>query len=299
MRKMHKDEIETNQDQVRRLLAAQFPQWAGLPVEPVPSSGTDNAIYRLGQELAVRLPRIHWATGQIEKEFHWLPRLAPHLPYKLPTQLAQGQPAEGYPYTWAIYRWLDGESARLEALANPRQAARDLAGFLAALRQVNTSGGPLVAPGSSMRGGALRMRDAETRAAIYAMRGMLDTQAALAVWEAALAAPAWAQAPVWFHGDLLPGNLLVKDGHICAVIDFSCLGVGDPAIDLLPAWSLFEGESRAAFRAALAVDDATWLRGKGLALSIAVIYIPYYLESNPAGVAMARRMLDAVLSSGD
>ncbi len=293
--KMHDGEIATSVDLVARLVAGQFPQWAGRPLRPVPSSGTDNALYRLGDDLLVRLPRIDWAVGQAEKERRWLPRLAPHLPLQIPVQLALGEPAEGFPWPWSIYRWLEGENATLDRLADPLQAAADMARFIAALQRIDPAGGP-PAFEHRLRGVPLELRDRQTRRAIAAMAGMIDEAAALAVWEAALAAPVWERPPVWFHGDLLPGNVLVHEGRLRAVIDFSGLGVGDPACDLMIAWGLFAGESRAHFREALAVDEATWQRGRGQALSQAVIFVPYYRETNPLGVAYARRMIDEVLA---
>lgn len=293
--RMHADEIPTDVGLVRRLLVAQFPQWADLPLAPAPSAGTDNAIYRLGDDKAVRLPRIHWATGQVAKERAWLPRLAPRLPLQLPVQLAVGEAAAGYPYQWAVYGWLPGESATSAPLADTRQAARDLAQWIIALQQIDPAGGPL-ATEHNLRGAPLIVRDSATRAAIAAMGGLLDADLATQVWEAALRAPPWARGPVWFHGDLLPGNLLVVDGRLSAVIDWGGLGVGDPACDLMCAWALFSGESRAVFRAALAVDAATWARARGQALSQAVIFVPYYLHTNPVGVASARRMIAEVLA---
>lgn len=292
---MHVDEIATDATLVRRLLAAQFPQWAALPITPVSSAGTDNAIYRLGADKAVRLPRIHWATGQIEKERQWLPKLAPRLPLQLPVQLAIGEPDAGYPYQWAVYRWLDGESAISAHIPDLCQAARDLAQFIVALQRLDPAGGPPAAE-HNLRGVPLALRDASTRAAIAAMGSMIDADAATRVWETALRAPPWDRPPVWFHGDLLPGNLLVANGRLRAVIDWSGAGVGDPACDLMCAWGLFSGESREEFRAALGVDDATWARGRGQALSQAAIFVPYYLHTNPVGVASARRMIDAVLA---
>lgn len=293
--RMHADEVPTDSGLVRRLLAAQFPQWAALPISPVASAGTDNAIYRLGDELAVRLPRIHWATGQIAKERAWLPRLAPHLPLKLPIQLASGAPAAGYPYEWGIYRWIAGASAAEAALGDLEEAAATLARFIIALQQLDPAGGPHAAE-HGLRGVPLALRDAATRAAIAAMGSTIDADAALRVWEQALRAPEWGRPPVWFHGDLLPGNLLVQDGRLRAVIDWSGLGVGDPACDLICAWALFSGPSRRAFRDALAADDATWARARGQALSQAVIFIPYYLHTNLVGVTRARRTLDALLA---
>jgi aminoglycoside phosphotransferase (APT) family kinase protein len=293
--RMHADEVPTDVGLVRRLLAAQFPQWAGLPLTPVPSAGTDNAVYRLGEDKAVRLPRIHWATGQIARERTWLPRLAPHLSLELPVQLAVGTPDAGYPYEWGVYRWLAGESAADAPSISLEEIAVALARFIAALQQLDPTGGP-AAVEHQLRGAPLRLRDAVTRAAIDAMGAMIDTDAALRVWEEALRAPEWDRPPVWFHGDLLPGNLLVAEGRLSAVIDWSGLGVGDPACDLMCAWGLFSGPSRQTFRDALAVDDATWVRARGQALSQAVIFIPYYLHTNPVGVARAPRMLREVLA---
>ncbi len=293
--RMHADEVMTDVGLVRRLLAAQFPQWADLPITPVPSAGTDNAIYRLGEDKAVRLPRIHWATGQIAKERTWLPRLAPHLPLELPVQLAVGTPGAGYPYEWAVYRWLAGESVADAPIANLDEIAIALAHFIIALQRIDPDGGP-AAVEHGLRGAPLHLRDAGTRAAITAMGAMIDADAALRVWEEALRAPEWDRPPVWFHGDLLPGNLLATDGRLSAVIDWSGMGVGDPACDLMCAWALFSGSSRRIFRDTLALDDATWVRARGQALSQAVIFIPYYLHTNPVGVARAQRMLREVLA---
>ncbi len=292
--KMHVDEVDTDASLVCRLLAAQFPQWADLSIEPVRSAGTDNAIYRLGDDMAVRLPRIHWAAGQVDKEHRWLPRLAPHLPLAIPVPLAMGKPSEGYPWHWSICRWLEGENATIERISDPRQAATDLAQFISALQRIDTTGGPL--PGPQERGVPLAMRDACTRDAIARLHSMLDTGAATAAWDAALQAPRWHGAPVWTHGDLQSGNLLSVKGRLSAVIDFGCLGVGDPACDLIVAWNLFSAESRDVFRAALPVDDATWARGRGWALSVGLIALPYYKDTNPVLAGINRYAIDAVLA---
>jgi aminoglycoside phosphotransferase (APT) family kinase protein len=290
--KMHVEEIDTDTLLVRRLLMAQLPQWTDLPIRPVQSAGTDNALYRLGDEMVVRLPRIHWAVEQIEKERQWLPRLAPHLPLALPVQLALGESGEGYPWQWSVYRWLAGENLTIENIAEPNQAAIDLAQFIIALQQIGTTGGP--PPGS--RGKPLATRDSYTREAIASLQDVFDAEAMTAVWDAALRAPEWGRTPVWFHGDMLPGNLLFERGRLSAVIDFGALGVGDPACDLMIAWNLFSGESRNVFRTTLAVDDATWTRGRGWALSQALIFIPYYWNTNSVGVGYARRAIEEVLA---
>ncbi len=301
-RKMHVDEVSTDVSLVGRLLAAQFPQWAALPIRPVASAGTDNALYRLGDQMAVRLPRVGWAVDQIDKERRWLPLLGPHLPLATPIQLALGVPGEGYPWPWSIQRWLPGENTTIDRILNANQAARDLAEFLTALHQIDTAGGPPAGTHNASRGVPLARRDVPTRQAITALNGMFDAAAVTAAWEDALMAPALTRPPAWLHGDMLPGNLLFEHGRLSAVIDFGALGVGDPACDLMIAWGLFPGESRRQFRAALAVNDGTWARGRGWALSQALIFIPYYLHTNPAGVSVARRTIEEVLadvSGGD
>ena len=283
---MHVDEIDTDVSLVGRLLAGQFPEWADLPIERVTSAGTDNALYRLGVDMVVRLPRIHWAVGSVDKDLRRLPTLAPLLPVVIPVPLAKGTPAEGYPWDWGIYPWLAGENPTVAG-----SLARDVARFVEALHGVDLPGAP---PAS--RGAPLAMRDEPTRAAIAALEGVIDTGAATAAWDAALQAPPWSGPPVSVHGDLLPGNLLQQRDELAAVIDWGGLGVGDPACDLMIAWALFSGESRETFRGALAVDDATWKRGRGHALSQALIFVPYYLRTNPVGVHNARRAIAEVLA---
>ena len=296
VKKMHADEVHTDADLVRRLLAAQCPQWANLSIEPVPSSGTDNALYRLGADMVVRLPRIHWARGQVEKEHRWLPMLATHLPLAIPVPLAKGMPAEGYPWSWSVTPWFDGNDAMVEPTLDLHRAAIELAEFIAALRRIDCCGGPAPGRHNAFRGVPLEARDSFTRSAIAQLVGIVDTDAAIAAWEAALRAPVWDAAPLWIHGDVDPRNLVVEKGRLSAVIDWGCLGVGDPAYDLTVGWTLLSGESRDAFRSVLGADDATWARARGLVLSQAVIALPYYFETNPVIVSMARRGIDEVLA---
>lgn len=293
--KMHDDEVDTDISLVTRLVASQFPHWADLPLSTVESAGTDNAIYRLGEDMAVRLPRIHWATGQADKERKWMPKLAPHLPLAIPVPLARGLPAEGYPWDWSIYQWLDGENLILEQIPDPSQTALDLANFITALQKIDTTDAPL-AVDYGLRGESLSTRDDDTREAISALDGMIDTDTVTRIWDSSLHALEWDREPVWFHGDLLPGNLLFTQGRLTAVIDFGGLGVGDPACDLMIAWSLFSGESRDVFRKALQVADATWARGLGHALAQALIFILYYLETNPVGVRNAWHVINEILA---
>ena len=296
MGKMHADEVDIDRALVAQLLAAQCPQWADLPLAPIRSAGTDNALYRLGDDLVVRLPRVAGASKDVDQEHCWLPRLAPYLPLAIPVPLARGRPGAGFPWAWSVCRWLDGEDAQSKRLAEDGQAARDLAAFIVALQRLAVEGWPSPAPPTSPRGGPLATRDAPTRAAIAALSGQIDTGAVTRAWEAALQAPVWPGPPVWTHGDLLPGNLLVREGRISAVIDFGCLGVGDPACDLIVAWALLSAQARAIFNAALATDAATWARGRGWALSIGLIALPYYQHTNPVFAATARQMIAEVLA---
>jgi aminoglycoside phosphotransferase (APT) family kinase protein len=291
--RMHPDEIETDVTLVRRLLRGQFQGWADLPIELVASYGTDHDIYRLGDDLCVRLPRIPWATAQAAKEGEWLPKLAPHVPLALPVPVAQGCAAEGYPFAWSVYEWLPGENAN-GTIEDLDRAADDLAAFVRALRRVDTVGAPPRPRGG--RGGPLAEGDEQVRRSIEQLGHRIDGDAALRSWEESLDAPAWSGDQVWVHGDLLPGNLLVVDGRLSAVIDFGGLNVGDPACDLQPAWNVFAGTSRRRFRAELEADDASWLRGRGWALYQAVSALPYYWDTNPGMIRQASHALAQVLA---
>lgn len=290
---MHADEIETNETLVRRLLADQFPHWADLSIALVPSYGTDHDIYRLGDDLVVRLPRVGWATRQAAKEAVWLPKLAPHLPLALPLQVATGYPAAGYPYDWSIYEWLPGDNAN-GTITDLDQAAVDLAAFIRALRQIDTTDAPPRPPGA--RGAPLIESDTVVRRSVAALGDRIDGPAVLGAWEESRDAPPWDGPEVWLHGDLLPGNLLVVDGRLSAVIDFGGLNVGDPACDLQPAWNVFAGASRERFRSELEIDDASWLRGRGWALAQAVTALPYYWDTNPGMIRQASNALTQVLA---
>ncbi len=297
--KMHADEVDTDIDLVQRLLAAQFPQWADLPLEALQSCGTDSALYRLGDDKVVRLPRIHAAAEQVDKENQWLPRLAPLLTLPIPAPLAKGTPGEGFPWPWSVYRWIEGETATIERIDDLKQAATEMAQFIAALHGIDPAGGPAPGDHNSFRGVPLATRDAATRTAISSLHGMLDEAALTAAWDAALNASVWNRPPVWIHGDLQPGNLLIQYGRLNAVIDFGCLGVGDPACDLIVAWNLFNAQSRKVLRAALKVDEATWQRGRGWALSVGLIALPYYEHSNPTLAAVSRYAVCEVLADSE
>jgi aminoglycoside phosphotransferase (APT) family kinase protein len=266
---VHRDDIDATL--AAELVAAQFPRWAELPVRPVELSGWDNRTFRLGDELLVRLPSAAAYAASVEKEHTWLPRLAPHLPVQIPESVAVGAPGAGYPWPWSVRRWIAGRPAEQSRIADPTAFAQDLAAFLVALMSVDPTGGPVPGPHNFHRGGPAAFYDGQTREALVALDGRIDTTAAAAVWDAALSAT-WTGDPVWFHGDVAFGNLLVDDaGRLAAVIDFGTSGVGDPACDLVVAWTLLDGPARAAFRAALPADEAMWARARGWALWKALI----------------------------
>ena len=287
---MHADELDLDVPLVRGLLEAQFPHWAQLPLERVPSAGTVNALFRLGGDMAVRLPLRRGSAGGVEHEHEWLPRLAPLLPVPIPVLLGKGTPTEEYPWPWSILGWLEGENPSPGELQAPDPLAGDLAEFVAALRRVEPTGAP-----RGYRGGPLASVDAELRASVAQLHDEVDVDAALAAWAAALEAPRWSGPPVWVHCDLLAGNLLVSEGRLSGVIDFAGSGVGDPACDLMVAWNLLPSGARETFREALGVDDATWARGRGWALSWALIALPYYRETNLVMASNARHVLREVL----
>jgi len=288
--KMHAGEIDIDDELVARLVAAQSPQLADLPIRAAQSTGTVNAIYRLGDHFYARLPRVPSRAQDLKKELHWLPKLAPLLSLRVPEPVAKGQPTSDYPFPWAIYRWIDGHPYRDDLVHDECQAAADLAQFVVELRRIDPRGAP--------QGGRkpLRELDAPTHVAIEASRSVIDGDAAAAAWARALEERAWDGTPVWIHTDLLRPNLLVDRGQLCAVIDFGGVGVGDPAADVIAAWSVFGRRGRATFRRALDVDDATWNRARGYALHQALLIIPYYAETNPVFVALAKRTVEQVLA---
>lgn len=302
VRDLRPGEVPIDVALVRRLIETQFPRWADLPLAPVAESGMDNATYRLGADMSVRLPRLPRWEGQVAREQRWLPSLAPHLPLAVPAPLAKGAPGEGYPFPWSVYGWLDGENATFDRITEPSRAARELARFFTALQRIDPVGGPPPEWSNGFRGVPMNdERDSPVvadrlRSRIAALDGLVDTAAVTAVWETALAAPAWDGPPTWIHGDPAPGNLLVADGRLSAVIDFGTLAVGDPACDLIAAWTFLDAETREVFRAGLPVDDATWARGRGWGLT-GVLPSPDELSGvDPERAARARRRLDELVA---
>ncbi|APS23762.1 phosphotransferase [Streptomyces sp. Tue 6075] len=276
---------------VHGLIAAQFPHWADLPVEAVGASGTANAIYRLGADKAVRLPRTEDSAADVATEHRWLPRLARQLPFPVPLPLAQGAPDKTFPRPWSVCTWLEGANPRPgDAASSSDLLAADLAEFVLALRRIAPEGAP-----PAYRSEPLASRDAATREALAALGGVVDAEAVAEAWKDSLSAPPFTAAPVWVHGDLQPGNVLVADGRLAAVIDFGCTGLADPAVDLIAAWYLLTAGARQTFRTAVAADEAAWARGRGWALSIALLELAHYRESNPVMARIAAHVIGEIV----
>jgi aminoglycoside phosphotransferase (APT) family kinase protein len=274
---MHADEVAVDETLVRRLLAAQMPALAGLALVVVEPWGTDNAIWRLGNDLVVRLPRIHWAAGQAEFEATWLPQLARHLAVTIPDPVAIGEPSNDYPYQWAVHRWIPGDGAALDRIEDPVAFALALADVVRSLQTVSTIG----APAATNRARPIAEYDDATRWCIDGASHLIDAAAATEVWKEALAAAPHQGPPVWVQGDL-EGNCLVQDGRLCGIVDWGSACAGDPAVDVQVVWSpLFTADSRRAFLDALEVDDATLARSRGAAINQACAALPYYLHTYP------------------
>ncbi|WDR02547.1 aminoglycoside phosphotransferase family protein [Devosia algicola] len=280
---------------VRRLVGAQFPQWAALPVTPVATGGWDNRTFHLGDTMNVRLPSADRYVAQIAKEQKWLPRLGPHLPLPIPHPVALGQSSTEFPAPWSIYSWIAGETATLERIHDPQKFARDLADFLHALHQADATGGPPAGAHNFHRGGWLGIYDSAVRDALAVLGSTIDAHAATNIWDAALNAP-WSGTPVWVHGDISAGNLLVANGQLCAVIDFGGVGVGDYACDLVIAWTLFAADCRKNFKSAINADFACWARARGWALWKALITLADQNGTDAGKADEARRVLAAVIA---
>lgn len=284
-------EVDIDDALVRRLLVSQCPQWASLPLRPL-ANGWDNVIYRLGDELSVRLPRRELAVFTAKHEQRALPELAARLPLPVPVPLHAGHPDPGYPWPWSVCRWVPGEAALFSAVDDLADTARTLGAFIAALHQP----APEDAPHNPYRGGPLAERAPFASERIELLASEIDGSRARALLEDALDAPVHTGPPIWVHGDLHPGNLLVVNGRLSGVIDFGDVSGGDPATDFFVAWMLFPPELRPAFTmAAGGIDDAGWRRARGWALVMALALLAGSAD-NPPYAALGRRTLEAVLN---
>jgi aminoglycoside phosphotransferase (APT) family kinase protein len=293
---MHEGQWHLRAETVERLVARQFPRWIGLPVSSVVSHGTVNALFRLGDDIVLRFDLFPsddpvWRTKLLAAQER-VTRLARRVSIQLPVPLAIGEPGDGYPGFWAAYEWIPGAAARVSDVADLDAFAVDLASFVQALHGTPTDGRGW--DGQS-RGGPLADRDAQVRECVSSSGALVDARRLLAVWNECLSADRGPGDDVWIHADLMPGNLLLREGRLAAVIDCEGLCVGDPAVDLMPAWNLLPSGPRDTFRRSLAVDDATWERGRGWALCQAIVALPYYVDTNKVMAETALRTINQVV----
>lgn len=297
MAKMHENELEIDASFASKLIETQCPQWSGLPIVPIKSSGTDNALFRLGNEYIIRLPRIEWEVGSVNKsimkEYEWLPKIAKFLKIPISEPIFKGYPDPSYPWAWLVSKWNEGQNPDFEKDNEYEFLAKDLAYFLNEFHKINLPNGPLSRRGIPLN---TKILDEETKKAISELENEMDTSKISLLWKQLSNIPNWNKDPVWMHGDFLPGNILIQNNRLSAVLDFTDVGIGDPACDLVIAWSLLNPNSRFIFRQTLEhIDDNTWERGKGWALSIALIMLPYYMHSNPVLARLAKRMIEHIL----
>jgi aminoglycoside phosphotransferase (APT) family kinase protein len=289
--RLHDDEIEIDEALVRRLLGTLSPSYDALPLRRFAASGSTNALFRLGDDLLVRVPRQPGGTSTIEKEQRWLPHVAPHVPFAVPEIVAVGQPAFGYPEKWSLVRFIDGDQpvVPLDGEAPRHGLARDLASVVRGLGELDVPSAARSDPSLEWyRGRPLAEMDDHVRGFVRDSRNLvghadfdLDLTAFERAWAETMRLPAASRAgePRWYHGDLNAENLLVRDGRLVAVLDFGGLSVGDPANDLVVAWQLLDPAARETFRAQVGVDDETWRLGRGWVLALGLMGAPYYWDT--------------------
>ena len=289
-------ELEITTKIATALIAEQFPQFAHLHIRPVEHGGNDNRTFRLGNEMSIRLPSGEEYVRQVEKEQKWLPKIAPHLPLPIPQPIAMGKPSVCYPWKWSIYKWLEGESANTLALndVHLEAIAVQLAHFLRAFHQFDADGAPAPGLHNWWRAAHTSIYDVETRSLIETLQDFIDADQARSLWQRAINSK-WEKDPVWVHGDVSSGNILVKDNKLAAVIDFGCMGIGDPACDLTIAWTFFRGKSREVFKANLHLDEETWARARGWAMWKALYEISVLEDKSGPALAKQLQIIDAVI----
>jgi aminoglycoside phosphotransferase (APT) family kinase protein len=283
---------------VQNLVEEQFPQWVDLSVTEVIPNGWDNRTFRLGDEMSVRLPSAERYVHQVQKEHTWLPKLAPLLQLPIPTPIAIGEPGYSYPWQWSVNGWIEGETAAAGSITDLPKFAQSLANFLISLQKIDPTDAPV--PGLGNRGGDLAFYNDESLQAIEILEhgelgGNLDVKMIKDVWDAALDSQ-WTNPPIWIHGDISLGNVLVENGELSAVIDFGGICIGDPSCDLAIAWTTFKGASREAFRRTLNLDDATWSRARGWTLWKSLITYTGISETNTVEARTSRRTITRILS---
>ncbi|GGG59356.1 aminoglycoside phosphotransferase family protein [Paenibacillus radicis (ex Gao et al. 2016)] len=285
--------MEITTELVYRLIASQFPQWRHLTIRPVEKSGHDNRTYRLGNEMTVRLPSHERYASAIEKELTWLPIFKPLLSLPIPAPIAKGEPTDEFPLPWSVNQWIDGDTVTPSNIRDLNEFAEDLAGFLKELEAIDARRGIPAGVQNFHRGGNLVVYDPDTRSIIETLSGLYDQQLLTKIWDLALAT-SYQSAPVWLHGDIAVGNLLVQNGRLSGVIDFGTMGVGDPSSDLVMAWNFFDDTSRDIFLSIMNVDQDTIDRARGWALWRALITYAWNEKDSEAST-WGKRVLDTII----
>ncbi|WP_353813534.1 aminoglycoside phosphotransferase family protein [Agromyces sp. SYSU T00266] len=297
---LHHDEIPIDADLAASVIRRERPEWADLPLVRA-GGGTDNVMFRLGDEMLVRMPRTPGGVASLRKEREWMPRLAPRLPVRIPEPVHAGVPSDRYPLDWSVYRWIEGAPPASDTVDDWARFGADLAEFVRDLHRIDLMGAERERELSWYRGGSLREPVSWVEPAFAASRPLvgdsLDVDRLERWWRDALALPDSPAPHVWLHGDLRPGNLLARDGRLCAVIDFGALSVGAPDAEHAAVWDL-PPAARRAYRDALDLDEPTWLRARGWAIAVAVSGIPYYWGTFPEFVAECVARLEAILADG-
>jgi aminoglycoside phosphotransferase (APT) family kinase protein len=278
------------------LVQQQFPRWSKLPIRPVELSGHDNRSFRLGDTMLIRLPSAKGYVEQVQKEQLWLPKLAPYLSFQIPKPIAMGKPNQNYPWNWSIYQWIDGYSANTKDIddSHLEHIAIALAQFLKELHQIDSKDGPPAGPHNYYRGAHPSVYDAAAKADIATLKTIIDADNALAVWNKAIASK-WHLPPLWIHGDFASGNILLNNNTITAIIDFGCMGVGDPACDLVIAWTFLNKKSRKIFKEHLDLDANTWARARGWALWKAGFELAGYADKTSVEALQKQQIISEVL----
>ncbi|MEO3746082.1 aminoglycoside phosphotransferase family protein [Plantactinospora sp. B5E13] len=293
---LHRNELPVDESLVRTLLKAQRPEWAELPLS-VAGSGTDNTMFRLGDDLLVRLPRTPDKEPSIRKEQKWLPRLAPRLTLAVPEPVFAGAPSPDFPLAWSVYRWIDGAEPGPDTVEDWPAFGTDLAAFVRQLHGLDLTGATRADDLGGYRGGSLRSFDEWVGGYFADCRAIgpsLDLETVERLWRDALDLPEPSGSHVWLHSDLRPTNLLVRDGRLCAVIDFGALAVGFPDAEHAPVWDL-PTPARQAYWDSLDLDDLTWTRARAWAIGVGVAGLAYYWSTYPAFVAECQARLRAIL----
>ncbi|RAP77415.1 aminoglycoside phosphotransferase family protein [Paenibacillus montanisoli] len=284
--------INITTELVRGLIDSQFPHWKHLEVKPVEKSGHDNRTYRLGSDMTVRLPSNEGYASAVEKETTWLPVFKPHLSLPIPTPLAKGQPTDEYPLPWSVNQWIEGETVTFANIRDMNEFAEDLAAFLKELQAIDASNGVPAGVQNFHRGGNLAVYDLQTRSVIERISGY-DKNLLTEIWELSLATT-YSAAPLWIHGDVAVGNLLVKNGRLCGVIDFGTMGAGDPSSDLVIAWNFFDDSSRSVFLNSIDAGEDVIDRARGWALWKALITYDWH-EKGSELANWGKRVIDVII----